>query len=145
MISSAPTPVSWWHRNWQWLVPAGCLALLLVVAGCVAILVTIIGRGMKSSGAYTESVSRAASDCAIQDLLGRPIEAGWFTSGNISVNGSSGQADLSIPLSGPKGKGTLYVTAHKTAGTWSFEVLQFAPKDGGERMDLLAPHRPRCM
>jgi hypothetical protein len=59
--------------------------------------------------------------------------------GNINVNGSSGHADLAIPVSGPEGSGTIYVVASKSAaGQWTILRLVVEVKETNERIDLLA-------
>ena len=58
--------------------------------------------------------------------------------GNINVNGSSGHADLAIPISGPQGNGTIYVVASKSAGHWDVLRLVVDIKATNERIDLLA-------
>jgi len=44
-----------------------------------------------------------------------------------------------IPISGPKGKGTIYVEARKSAGHWSFLKLFVEVGVDGERIDLQKP------
>ena len=41
-----------------------------------------------------------------------------------------------MPLKGPQGKATLYVVAEKSAGRWSYEVLELEVEATGERIDL---------
>jgi hypothetical protein len=36
------------------------------------------------------------------------------------VNGASGASNLAIPISGPKAKGTIYVSANKSLGQWNY-------------------------
>jgi len=43
--------------------------------------------------------------------------------GNISEVNSSGKADLVIPIRGPKGEASIYVTASKSPGEWNFDNL----------------------
>jgi hypothetical protein len=69
--------------------------------------------------------------------LGAPINEGWFVSGSINVSAGSGDADLSVPISCPKGKGTVYVKAQKTAGRWDYSLMQATIEGSGERIDLL--------
>ena len=78
-----------------------------------------------------------ASPVAVE-ALGAPIEEGLLVMGNINLSGSSGEADLTIPLSGPKGNGTLYVVARKSAGQWTFSQLVLVVSESGDRIDLLA-------
>jgi hypothetical protein len=41
-----------------------------------------------------------------------------------------------IPLSGPKGKATLYVEAMKSADIWVFQTMVVKIEKTGERIDL---------
>ena len=91
---------SWFRRNLKWLIPVGCLGSLLVCAGGIGAIVLIVFGAIKSSDAYTEALERATSNAAVQAALGTPIQAGWFPTGSINTSGSSGSADLAIPISG---------------------------------------------
>ena len=128
---------NWWGRNWKWFVPVGCLGSLVLFAGFIALLVGLVFGMMKSSGAYEDAMAEVQSHAEVQQALGTPVEAGVFVTGNISLNNSSGNADLAIPLSGPDGKATVYVVASKSAGQWTFSTLTMELKDTGERIDLL--------
>ncbi len=70
-------------------------------------------------------------------LHGEPIESGWLITGSINRSGSSGDADLSIPLRGPDGHGRLYVIADRRAGKWSFELAEVRLDGAADRVDLL--------
>jgi hypothetical protein len=52
------------------------------------------------------------------------------------VNGGSGDADLTIPISGPKGKGTIYAVATKSAGEWTYSKLVVKIDRTGDAIDL---------
>jgi len=135
-MNQPPQP-TWWNRNWKWAVPVGCITPLVCCGGFVGVILTIVFGAMKSSDVYKDSVSRATADVRVKDLLGEPIEPGLFVTGNINVNNNSGEADLSIPLSGPKGSATLHVVAEKTDGKWESSVLEVQPATGGPAIDLL--------
>ena len=129
-------PPNWWQRNWKWFVPTGCVGLLILVVGFISLVGLVVMSAMKSSDAYKMAVTRAKADPRVAAALGEPISEGMFTSGNTNVNGGSGQADLSIPLSGPKAKGTLYAVATKTAGEWTYSTLAVKVADSGKTIDL---------
>lgn len=133
-----PERRSWWSRNWIWFVPTGCLTFLALIVGFVAVLVLVVAGSMKSSDAYKEAVERAKNNPAVIEALGTPIEEGWFVSGKTNVTGPSGEADLAIPISGPKGSATIYVVAEKSAGEWNFSTLRVEVKGSDERIDLQA-------
>lgn len=91
---------------------------------------------MKQSDAYKMAVARAKMDQRVISALGAPISEGWFLSGKTNVNSGSGDADLSIPISGPKGKGTIYAVATKSAGDWTYSKLVVKIDSTGETIDL---------
>lgn len=130
---------NWFDRNWKWFVPLACLWGLAVVAGFCALIACFAFGLMKTSDVYKEALARAKANPAVVRALGAPMREGLFVSGSIQVSGPSGNAELSIPLSGPTGKGTIFLEARKSAGRWSFAKL-FVEVDGTrERIDLLRP------
>jgi hypothetical protein len=131
-----PPRGNWWQRNWKWFVPTGCLTLIAMAVLFVACIVFFVFSVMKSSDAYKIAVARAKSDQRVVAALGTPISEGMFASGNTHVNGASGEADIAIPISGPKGKATIYAVATKSEGTWSFSKLKVKIDSTGETIDL---------
>jgi Cytochrome oxidase complex assembly protein 1 len=132
----APRP-GWWSRNWKWFVPTGCCLTPLVIGACfVGFLVLVVFSALKQSDVYKIAVARAKSDSRVVSALGTPIEEGWYLSGKTNVSGGSGDADLSIPISGPKGKGTIYAVATKSAGEWTYSKLQVKIESTGETIVL---------
>lgn len=129
---------NWWGRNWKWFVPTGCLTLIVVVGGCIAGVLGLAFSLIKSSDTYKDALAATKASVVVQEALGTPIEAGWLVTGNIHVSGTSGNADLSIPISGPKDEAVIYAIAVKSAGKWKFTTLKVQVKSTGERLDLLA-------
>ena len=125
-------------KPWVKWVVLGCSGLLLLVVFGIAACFSLVVGAVKKSGAYQEAMERARATPAVVEALGSPIEAGYFVSGSVSVEGGSGEAKLSIPLSGPKGKGTLYAEATKRANRWGFTLLELEVAGRSERIDLLA-------
>ena len=81
-------------------------------------------------------MAAVTEDRRAQAELGTPITAGFFVSGNINVYGSSGNADLGIPVKGPLGSGTVYVVARKSAGRWSYQTMELRVEEQPD-LDLL--------
>ncbi len=133
---------SWWSRNWKWVVPVGCLVPLLVVGGCVASIFFVATTAMKSSDVYKDALVKAQSNPAVVEALGSPITTGFFTGGSINSSGPSGDAAFSIPLSGPKGKGTIQLEAKKSGGEWTYSTLVVDIENPEQRIDLLADSEP---
>jgi hypothetical protein len=136
-----PQP-NWFGRNWKWVVPIGCLLPVLFIGGC-ALMVFFFATGiMKQSDAYKIALARAQANPAVIDAIGSPISQTGIVSGNSNVSGPTGEANLSIPLSGLKGKATLYVEARKSADLWSFQTMVVKIEKTGERIDLNSPSLP---
>jgi len=136
---AANSEKNWFGRNWKWFVPLACVWGLVVIAGFVALILYLVFGLMKSSDVYTEALARAKANPSVVMALGMPIKEGLVVAGSIRVSGPSGEADLEIPISGPKGKGTIYVEAHKSAGRWNYLKLFVEIGVDGERIDLLKP------
>ena len=137
--AAVPAPQKgWWSRNWKWFVPVGCLTLILLFCLFIALIFTVVMGSMKSSDAYKQAVAKAKANPEVVAKLGAPIEEGWFVSGNINVQNNSGNADLQIPISGPRGKAVIHAVAGKTAGKWEYSRLTVAI-EGQPELDLLGP------
>lgn len=138
-VDSAPTEQpqrNWWQRNWKWFVPTGCLTLFALFAAFIFCIVVFVFSAMKSSDVYATAMQRARSDQRVITALGTPIKEGWYVMGSESTTGGSGEADLSIPISGPKGKATVYAKATKSAGKWKYTQLQVRVAATDELIDL---------
>jgi hypothetical protein len=120
---------SWFGRNWKWVV-AVLLGLILLTSALVIV-------GLNNSEATKLALATATSDPALVERLGQPMKAGWFIGGSIETMPGSGKAKLSIPISGPKGKGTVYTRAVKEAGIWRLTFLQFGADGEPKRIQLL--------
>ena len=80
-----------------------------------------------------EAIRRARSSAAVADMLGTPVELGWYVTGAVTNQALFGDADVSVPIAGPKHSGTLYATARRTNGVWEFLALTVA-LDGSSRV-----------
>jgi hypothetical protein len=135
---SAPSS-TWLARNWKWVLPAGILLALLLFSSFVGGILFIVESSFQHSEFYVQALARARADPRVVQKIGQPLEAGWLASGSVNTSGSSGEAEISIPMSGPNGKGTLYVVAKKSEGRWEFQTLQVEVTGQQERIDLLRP------
>ncbi len=130
-----PRP-GWWSRNWKWFVPVGCLSFIAVIAVFVACIIVFVFSVMKSTDVYKTALHRAKANPEVIAALGTPIKDGLFVSGNTHADGASGEANLSIPISGPKGSGTIYVVAAKVAGRWNYSTMEVELPGNKDRIDL---------
>jgi Cytochrome oxidase complex assembly protein 1 len=128
---------AWLQRNWKWLLIAACSAILLIIVGVISAMIYGVSSIMKSSDVYQMAVTRAKHDPNVIANLGEPIVDGFFSSGHINTMNSSGDADLDIPISGPKGEASIYVIAKKTLGKWAFSDLVVEISKTKNRIDLM--------
>jgi hypothetical protein len=133
----------WFSRNGKWVAAlAGGFVLLSCicaagVAGTAGAAVYGAFSLLKNNPAYRQALQTVQKDVRAQEMLGTPIEAGWLISGEISETGSSGTADFSIPVSGPKGSGRIDVVAEKNHGEWIITLLQLVMDGTHERLLII--------
>jgi hypothetical protein len=123
-------------------VPLGCFTVALLFLAFIGSILVIVFSVMKSTDVYKGALARAKADPAVIEALGSPIMDGFLVSGNTKVTGASGESNLAIPISGPNGKGTIYVSANKSLGQWNYLGLVVEVEQTHERSDLLHTSAP---
>jgi hypothetical protein len=132
-------PQTWFDRNRKWLIPVLVVGGVLVLALFVGGLLWGVESMMRGSYAYQLAVKRATESPAVAAKLGNPLHVGWLVSGNVNFSGSEGSASLSIPVSGPNGKGQIIVVGKKHANRWNFETLELNVAGEDAPIPLLQP------
>ncbi|MDR7212113.1 cytochrome c oxidase assembly factor Coa1 family protein [Flavobacterium piscis] len=127
---------NWWDRNWKWLVPTGCLSLLILFGLFIAGIFFGVTSMIKESDAYKGAMTEVQHNKVVIEKLGSPIEPDGITSGSINVSGSKGNCDLQIPIKGSKGTGVLFVVAEKR-GDWKYNEMSVYIDATKEEIDLL--------
>ncbi len=94
-----------------------------LIAVCLVIFLVGIASLLRSSGAYKLGIDTAMANSTVQDVLGTPLQAGFFVTGSLSESGASGTAEFSVPLSGSHQSGTLNMNATKEEDTWRLDSL----------------------
>jgi hypothetical protein len=135
----SPRPRSWLERNWKWAVPVLVVSSVLMLALFVGGIVWGVSSLIRSSYPYQLAVKRATESPAVAAKLGTPLHIGWFILGNVNFSGPEGNASLSIPVSGPSGKGDIIVVGKKHGNRWNFETLEVDVSGEGEPIPLLEP------
>lgn len=120
-------------------VGGGCAILIGVALAFVLVVAAFVFGMLRNSDPAKMAVQRAEANPVVTSRLGTPLKMGMFVSGNVNVNGASGHADMQIPVTGPRGKGTIYLIADKRLGRWEFSALEIALDNDTQRVDLLQP------
>ena len=141
-LQPEPMKKSWLEHRPLWKIPLGCLTLFLLIGVSATVLITIITTSFHNSEVYQQAMAKAAGNLQVRGQIGAPMKAGWFISGQLNVSGGTGSANLSIPISGPRGKGAIRAVAYKTGGVWRFTYLQVAVQGQPGCIDLLSVQPP---
>jgi len=128
-MNSEANRKSWFRRNWKRVAAIVAVVLLTVV---VSVLL-----GFRNADATALAMTTATANPAFVGRIGQPVKKGWLITGSIEVSPGIGYAELAIPVSGPKGRGTLYALAVKHAGIWRLTFLQFGAEGESSRLELL--------
>ncbi|WP_421725566.1 cytochrome c oxidase assembly factor Coa1 family protein [Bauldia sp.] len=107
------------QRNWARAGVIVLVGLALFIPAAFFGMLTL----MTNTDAYRQSMEIMRTDQRVIAVMGEPIEAGWFVTGNVSLNNDDGTSELSIPVSGPKASGRLISRATKTDGVWTVNQL----------------------
>lgn len=92
---------------------------------------------MRSSDVTQGAIARVEASETAAMMLGRPVQVGWFISGSISTSGNSGEAYLTLPVSGSRERGTLSVVAYKDSGGWRYTQLSLTLRSDSRSINLL--------
>jgi hypothetical protein len=141
-IIPQPMEKSWLDRHPRWKIPAGFLTLILLIVVFGGIVMLIVMASFHGSDVYKQAVAKAAESPEVRAQIGEPIQPAWLIAGDLHVSGSSGNANLSIPISGPRNRGKIRAVAFKSGGVWRFTFLQVNVEGQAGCIDLLSVRPP---
>lgn len=128
---------NWWQRNWKWFVPTGCLSLIAVFIIFIVAMFFTVTSMLKESTPYVDAFENATTNSYVIEQLGEPIEQSALIQGQISVSNNDGDADIRIPLKGPKGEALLHVVGQKHDGKWTYSKMSVTIEPSNEVINLL--------
>tara|TARA_R110002072_G_scaffold34118_3_gene102488 strand:+ start:281 stop:808 length:528 start_codon:yes stop_codon:yes gene_type:complete len=115
----------------------GCIAIILLgVLGCVGITVGVVSM-IKGSQPYKDGLAKATADKRVGEALGEPVKAQWLAGGQFNDAGNTGNAELVVPLEGPKGEGVLNISATKSGGKWTVNRATVLIPATGKTIDVV--------
>jgi hypothetical protein len=126
-------PPDWIERNWKWVLP--------VAVGLFAVLVAIFVAGvftlLRHSEPYQLGLETVRNSPVAREILGDPIEEGWWLSGHIKWRNADGIAEFDVPISGSKARGRVHIQAHTELGRWLLEPVVLQEDADGRETRLL--------
>jgi Cytochrome oxidase complex assembly protein 1 len=141
-LQPQPMKRGWLEHHARWKIPLGCVTLIFLIGVFATILLTVVVTSFHNSEAYKQALARAAGNSQVRQQMGEPMKPSWFISGQLQGNGSTGNANLSIPISGAKGKGSIRAVAYQSGGVWRFTYLQVSIDGQPGSIDLLSVQPP---
>ncbi len=136
-LSPVPVQKSWLERHAGWKIPLGILLAVGLLVAFIGLIFTIVTVSFRQSDVFREAIARAERNSQVAQRIGTPLRPGWLSQGNLHVSGSSGTAQMEIPVAGPRGKATITLDARKVAGTWHFRILQIQFEGQSDSINLL--------
>jgi len=128
--------------KWVLIGCGGCLTLVVLGVLLFAGFVWSVMGAIKRADVYQVAFERAQQSPQVQEALGTPVTTGWMFEGSIKYANGAGTAHFNVPLSGPKGEGSLVAEADKKSGEpWQYSVLEVRI-EGREAIDLNATTEP---
>jgi hypothetical protein len=124
-----------------WAIAMIVIAAILIVALCGCSLIYLVESWFHSSPPYQQALNQAQAAPCVVNTIGIPVQASWFTTGEINVNNDAGSANFDIPIHGPKDAGSLELEATRSQGVWQITSLVFAHRT--DRFQLQPPS-PAC-
>jgi YD repeat-containing protein len=119
----------------------GLAIALLVLAGGLTTF-SLNDHRLRASPAFSAAMNLAYRSAEAKAVLGEPIQTRLGVRGTLHDSTSSGYAILAIPVTGPTGKGVLYVVANRISSGWDIQREVLHTDDLSRMIDLTPPTRP---
>jgi len=135
---------AWQNRTWRdvehfkktqkkWSITGAILVFVFLPLFVISISSTLKGE------AYDLSLKAINSNDEVAQLIGVPIESGFFVMGSIETSGPTGQASLQYSISGPKGEAEVDVFANKEIGEWKLNEVIVYQQEQDIKIQVIAP------
>jgi len=103
-------------RSRKWIIAVVLFSVVVPIVMTVGILGLVFGGlyfGSKSTEEFKCAMTEINTNKEAIELLGTPIEDGYFVMPNIEISGPIRRVNFSVPVSGPKGSGSLQVISFR--------------------------------
>jgi hypothetical protein len=124
------------RRIWPWVViPVGCLTVMLVCCGGFMMLGFGVMAALKTSEPYQTGLKRAQASAEVKEAIGEPVSPTMIVQGKVDLQNDTGSADISFPVTGPKGTAEVRVIASRAGGAWTYDSINVSLPNG-DNVDL---------
>ena len=129
---------NWFGRNWKWALPSfGCLVIIVIAVFLAGAMVVKVTGLFKESVPYSEGMAALKSNELVIEEIGEPIETNGMFQGNVHYSNDGGNADIKVPVKGPKGEATLLVIGEELNGKWTYIKMEVTISETDEKINLL--------
>lgn len=132
------SPASWFHRNWLWVVPGTTLLLIVLLILMTSLTAVVRYEAVTSSELFQDALRIVQNHPLVTAALGSPIEAESGFEGGLFAENNRRQADLEIPIRGPKGRARLMLRGVHREERWVLEEFRVEIATTGRVIDLMA-------
>lgn len=132
----------WYTKNSAWAIPLGILTGIVLCSGCFTIFYYGAINTIKKGPAYAAAVKLMNESDEVKEHLGEPIETGIpGDDADIKMKTKedetgreryTGYAKFTIPVTGPKREGRLYVEADVIKDAWTLKKVILETDDEEE-------------
>lgn len=131
---------SWWQRNWKWFLPASCLFLV-----CITLLIgtnnglTDFAQTYADSELCQNAINEANKNDEVIEDLGKlePIDKFAIMEGNSVYSNSGKNVEITVRISGQKGKAKMDISAEKLGETWNYKIIKIRIKNPEKEILIL--------
>ncbi len=121
----------------------GCLfSVAMTVFSTGAGIVGFFGDAVKSTGSYQShqmAETRLAQDTQVKELLGAPVDVGWFSKSTESAENGQSQVCMRVSVTGKSNSGTAYLETKREGDRWQWHQLVLNVNGQAEPVVLEAP------
>jgi hypothetical protein len=115
----------------------GIIALILgCVIAAIGGLILLVFNALRNSEAARTAIQVAAQHPEVTNVTGTPLKIGLKLTGSINTTATGGNANFNLPISGPKGRGSLLAIERRRNSVWAVTRLDFLPA-GATKADMI--------
>ena len=85
---------------------------------------------IKSSEPYQTALKRVQASEEVKEAIGEPIQPSFVVQGKVNLQNENGSADLTFPVTGPRGGAQVHVRGDRTGGAWSYDDVSVTLENG---------------
>jgi hypothetical protein len=133
---------SWLQRNLKWFIPLVVVALLLGSALFSTASDAQMGgyiTALNDDALYQNALQQAQQSKDVSKALGtlKPIDQLAIIESNVEYSNNNTSVNLSVRVTGSKGKGRMDVVANKVNDSWNYQAIKIRIKNPKQEIIIL--------